>query len=68
MHGYKKQLDVYREESRTDAAMFMIIDVGGMGQKLKEIQAIRAQTLQNGGSPSDVIVVDAKPGASASKI
>ena len=48
--------------------MFMIIDVGGMGQKLKEIQAIRAQTLQNGGSPSDVIVVDAKPGASASKI
>ncbi len=34
VHGYKKQLEVYREASRTDAAIFMIIDVGGMGKKL----------------------------------
>ena len=38
VHGYKKQLEVYKDASKTDMAILLVIDVGGMGGKLSKIK------------------------------
>lgn len=66
-HGYAKQLEVYKEAARTDAAIFLIIDVGNLENKLKVIHALRREKVAVGERPSQIEVVDAKPKVSASK-
>jgi hypothetical protein len=67
VHGYKKQLEVYKTAARTDAAIFLIIDVGGMGDKLDTIQEVQRETRARGEIASEIVVVDAIPKESASK-
>jgi hypothetical protein len=66
-HGYKEQLEVYKAAAQTDEALFLIIDIGGMGQKLKKIQALQKAKRDQGRYASEITVVDAKRKASASK-
>jgi hypothetical protein len=66
-HGYEKQLEVYRDASRTEHGIFVVIDYGDMGRKLEEIQAIRGRRIDAGEQASEIIVVNARKKASASK-
>ncbi|MFL1461606.1 hypothetical protein ACI6QG_05340 [Roseococcus sp. DSY-14] len=66
-HGYSTQLEKYKNSARTDAAFFLVMDLGKMGQKLSVIKKMRADQLKRGERASEIVVVDAKPKRSASK-
>lgn len=66
-HGCEKQLEFYKEAARTFHGIFVVIDFGDLGQKLAQIQAIRAERINAGDPASDIVVIDATPKASASK-
>jgi hypothetical protein len=66
-HGYKVQTEKYKDAANTDAAIFMIIDVGGMGQKLANIKKHQSALTEKGIKASQIEVVDAKRRKSASK-
>ena len=54
-------------QRQTDFAVYVIINYGDLGNKLNEIRAIRQRRLDNGERASEIVVIDAKPKASASK-
>jgi hypothetical protein len=66
-HGYKSQLEIYKKAAATTAGIFIVVDVGGMGMKLRKIQRLRDAARAAGQVASDIIVIDAKRKASASK-
>lgn len=66
-HGYENQLEIYRDASRTNFGIFVVMDVGGLGGKLMEIQAIRKRRIDAGEQASEIIVIDASKKVSASK-
>ena len=67
VHGYEKQLEIYKDASRTQYGIFVVIDYGDMGNKLRQIQAIEKRRLAAGEKASRIVVVDARKKASASK-
>lgn len=67
IHGYKKQLDIYKNASKTEFGVLLVMDVGGLGKKLGQIKQIRDYRLQKGEMASDIELVDAKKRPSASK-
>ena len=66
-HGYEKQLEIYKDAAQTQYGIFVVIDYGRMGNKLREIQRIKSEREKRGERASDIIVIDAKPKKSASK-
>lgn len=66
-HGYEKQLEIYKDASRTNYGIFVVMNYGDLGNKLKQINEIRERRLKSGESASDIIVIDATPKISASK-
>ncbi|WP_018995609.1 hypothetical protein [Hirschia maritima] len=66
-HGYEKQLEFYKSAAKTESAIYVIIDVGNMGNKLNEIKKIRQARKDAGENVSEIIVIDATPKKSASK-
>ena len=67
IHGYEKQLEFYKAASQTEAAMFVIIDYGDLGNKLHEIRCIQRDRLNRGQRASEIIIIDATKKISASK-
>lgn len=67
VHGYRTQLEIYKNASGTDAGIFLVIDVGKMGKKLQTIEALRRERIAAGERASLIEVVDAKRRDSASK-
>ena len=67
VHGYEKQLEIYKKAENTDRGIFLLIDVGDLKNKYTEIQKIRDQALKNKESASLIWYVDATQRASASK-
>ena len=67
VHGYEKQLEFYKEASQTDFAVFIVVDYGDGGNKINDIKNIRAERLSKGERASEIVVIDARPKASASK-
>jgi hypothetical protein len=68
-HGYEKQLEIYKDASRTNYGIFVVMDygTGKLGNKLNQIQAIQHRRLEDGEPASDIIVIDASKKASASQ-
>lgn len=66
VHGYLKQLEIYKNAARTEYGIFVIIDYGNLGEKLNTIEKIRQERLAAGEIASDIIVIDAQPKKSAS--
>jgi hypothetical protein len=66
-HGYKVQTEKYKDAAATDAAILMIINVGGMGQKLANIKKHQKSLTDQGVKASQIEVIDARPQRSASK-
>lgn len=66
-HGYEKQLEIYKDASRTNFGIFVVMDFGSLGKKLKAIQAIRKRRVDAGQPASEIIVIDVRKKVSASK-
>jgi hypothetical protein len=67
VHGYQKQLEIYKKADDTDLGVFLIIDVGGIGKKYNEVQRLRSDFIRENGKASDIWYVDGNQKASASK-
>jgi hypothetical protein len=67
LHGYEKQLEIYKEASRTQFGIFVVIDYGNLGSKLAQIKELQKLRLDRGEPASEIVVIDATPKASASK-
>jgi hypothetical protein len=67
VHGYEKQLEFYKAAAQTEFALFVIIDYGDLGTKLAKIKRIQKARLDAGVRASEIIVIDARKKASASK-
>lgn len=67
VHGYKKQLEIYKDASRTNYGIFLVLDVGKIGRKLIEIMDIQKRRISAGEPASKIIVIDASRKTSASK-
>jgi hypothetical protein len=50
-HGYKTQLEVYRTAAKTDDGLFLVINVGKLGNKGKKILAAQKSQRTAGYSP-----------------
>lgn len=67
VHGYKKQLEVYKSASTTDAAYFLVVEIGDWDRKYEDIMAYRNIAVMGGEPASLIEVVDARRKLSASK-
>jgi len=66
-HGYGKQLKYYKKAAKTFFGIFVVIDYGDLGNKLLNIQKMRAERIEAGENASDIVVIDATKKQSASK-
>lgn len=68
VHGYEKQLEIYKDAARTNYGIFVVIDYGdGLIAKLNTIRKIQKARQDAGEDASEIIVIDARPKASASR-
>ena len=67
MHGYEKQIEVYKTAAGAKEAMFLIIDAGEMKDKLSKMRALQQTYLARGDRVTEIAVIDAKKKSSASK-
>lgn len=67
VHGYERQLEIYKKADDTDVGIFVLIDVGSLGQKYATIQRIRNEFLAGNGVASDIWYVNGMQRDSASK-
>lgn len=67
VHGYEKQLEIYKNADDTDLGVFLIIDVGGIGKKYGEVQKMRNELIKEFGKASDIWYIDGNQKVSASK-
>jgi hypothetical protein len=68
-HGYEKQLEIYKDASRTNYGIFVVMNYGSdtLATKLSEIRQIQKARLEAGEEASEILVIDARKKASASK-
>lgn len=66
VHGYEKQLEIYKKASKAEGIL-LVVDVGGLGKKLAKITKVREQRLSRSEKASDIEYIDAKRRLSASK-
>lgn len=67
VHGYKTQLEAYKKAATTKAGIFVVMDIGGMGRKLRTIEKLKADAEARGERVSEIVVIDARRQKSASK-
>ena len=67
VHGYKTQLEIYKKAADTRAAVFVVMDIGKMGRKLRTIEKMKHDAEARGEQTSEIIVIDAHRQLSASK-
>ena len=67
VHGYKKQLEIYKKAAETNVGILLVVDVGNLGNKLAKIKRLQGYRLSKGEPASDIEVVDGKRRLSASK-
>lgn len=65
--GYKTQLEIYKASQQTMKAIYLLIDVGRMGSKDKDLIKIRNESAKAGKSLSELEFVDGTLKPSASK-
>lgn len=66
-HGYTKQLEIYKKAEDTYEGIYLIIDVGGLGQKYNNIQKLRREAIETGQKTSAIYLIDGNRKESASK-
>jgi len=66
-HGFEKQLETYKKASQTDFGVFVVIDYGDGGPKIRRIRHLRDLQIAKGLRASEIVVIDATKKKSASK-
>lgn len=64
--GYKKQLEIYKNASRTEFGIYVVIDYGDNKSSFDIIRKARAELISAGKPASDILVIDATKKDSAS--
>lgn len=67
IHGYERQLEIYKRAEETEYGVFLLVDIGGLGKKYARIQRLRDEAQRKGESTSAIWYVDATQKQSASK-
>lgn len=67
LHGYEKQLEIYKNADDTKHGIYLIIDVGNIGQKYGEVQRAKLAATERGEKASKIFLIDGNRRASASK-
>jgi hypothetical protein len=67
VHDYKKQLEIYKRADDTDEGIFLLVDVGRIGNKYTEVQRVRRDFLEKHGKASEIWYVDGTQKESASR-
>ncbi|ECR6927606.1 hypothetical protein F2A93_22820, partial [Salmonella enterica] len=67
LHGYEKQLEIYKKGDDTERAFFVIVDIGYIGDKYQKVQQARIAAEKEGKKVSKIIHIDAQQKDSASK-
>jgi hypothetical protein len=67
VHGYKTQLMVYEEAEKSFESIFLILDIGGLAPKLKNILEQKNLKAALSERTPEIVVVDAKQKPSASR-
>lgn len=65
--GFTSQLEAYKASEETMRAVYLVLDVGKMGNKRKALLAVRNDAAKEGAPVSDLEFVDARRKPSASK-
>jgi hypothetical protein len=66
--GYKKQLEAYKRAEQTMRAIYLVIDVGGMGKRDKLLTMERNEARARKDPISDLEFIDGIVKPSASKL
>ncbi|WP_312960028.1 hypothetical protein [Stutzerimonas nitrititolerans] len=67
VRGYTSQLEIYKKAEDTVEGVYLIIDVGGIGNKYGDIQRLKREAIEQGAHTSAVYLVDGNRKESASK-
>lgn len=67
VHGYEKQLEIYKKAAKTEFGIYVVMDYGDLDKKLDKIQMIQRSHVADGKRASEIIVIDATQKKSASK-
>lgn len=67
VHGYERQLEIYKCAEDAQHGVFLLVDVGGMGKKYSQIQRLRDDAQARGERTPSIWHVDATQRQSASK-
>jgi hypothetical protein len=66
--GYTRQLETYKGAEETTKGFYVVLDVGGMGDKLKQLIAKKNEMAKAGRPVSPIVVIDGTRRPSASKL
>lgn len=66
VHGYEKQLEIYKRADDTEFGYFLLIDVGSLGKKYLRVQNLRSEFLAENKRASKIVYIDGNQKASAS--
>ncbi|WP_196488931.1 hypothetical protein [Burkholderia cepacia] len=67
VHGYRTQLEIYKNADATRYAIYVLVDVGSLGEKLQKLESLRNEAIQQGRIASDVVYIDGRKKLSASR-
>lgn len=65
--GYTNQLEIYKKAEKTTRAIYLVIDVGNLGDKDKRLLELKNDAIKNKSPASDIVFVDGTQKESASK-
>jgi hypothetical protein len=66
--GYSRQLETYKGAEETTHGFYVLLDVGGMGRKAKDLLALKNREATAGRPVSSIVIIDGKRRLSASKL
>lgn len=66
--GYSRQLEAYKDAEETTRGFYVVIDVGAMGKKDKELLLLKNRLAKSGQKTSDIVFIDGFRKPSASKL
>lgn len=66
--GYEKQLESYKKSERTTKGVYVVIDIGKMGRKDKELLNVKNEQAERGEPTSEIVFIDGSKRRSASKL
>jgi hypothetical protein len=67
LHGFEKQLPAYEKSEATEESIYLILRISDATSAIDNVIALRAQQLKSGKRVPDIVVIDARRVATASK-